>query len=208
MNFLKRLFSSKKETQPNAVNQEIRLQEDSYYPNPRIVKESEIEKFIRDSTSQEVEKWFNHYKAKGHYFFDSIYYSVQNKIAERDDEYYLSMLKEMDAEEVKEFMKVEKEEGTYFSEKVYDFAMRRMNQDKNLEYIDQIEKMTPEATLMWFLKQVDKNGFDYLDLDIEQKAHEKIFSIFIRGSISKQYRKKLFEYVFYSTSKWSRNREE
>jgi tetratricopeptide (TPR) repeat protein len=198
-NLFRRLFGSEKEKQIHPENKEIGFSEKEIYPNPKTIKESEIQKFIKNSSVNEVEKWFNHYKAKGHYFFDSIYYAVQNKIASTDDDYFIEQIKGMDSEGVKEFLREEKKEGTFFSDKVYDFAMRKMNEEKNDKYIELIENSTPEKVLTWHLKQDEKGGFDYLDKAVEQKAHDKIFSIIESGKVSKRYRKKFFEYIFYSS---------
>ncbi|MCF8245509.1 MAG: hypothetical protein K9J37_13540 [Saprospiraceae bacterium] len=197
-NFFKKIFGIDEPAPKPSASKSDEIAQHHYYPNPITVKESEIQKFIRESTPKEVEKWFEVYKSKGHYFFDSIYYAVQDKIASSEDDYYLSLLKDIDADEAKEFLKEEKEAGTYFSDKVYDTVLRKMNQDKNREYLDSIEEMTPEKTLTWFLKMNDKNGFDFLDPEIEIKAHDKILTIFQKGKIAKTYQKKLFDYCFYS----------
>lgn len=187
---IKKLFGSRK------TNSEPL---EDYYPNPGIIKEFEIQKFIKNRSASDVQNWFNYYKSKGHYFYESIYYSVQNKIASADDDYYIDQIKGMDSNEVKELLKEEKKEGVYFSNKVYNLIMRRINEENNQKFLEIIEVSSPKKVLTWYLKENERDAFKFLDNDIELKAHEKIFNIMQSESLTKKDRNAFFEYVFYLT---------
>lgn len=189
-NLLKKLFGFNKKKQTP-----VNVEREALYPDPKVVKTGEINKFIKTSTPEQVENWYYHYKSKGHYFFDNIYTTVQDKIASSDDNYYFDILKDMDSEEAKDFFREEKKDKVYFSDKVYEAFMRKINEDKNPKFLELIESSTPEKILTWYLKQEGKEGFEYLNSEVEEKAHKKIFSIIETGKIAKRYREKFIDYA-------------
>ncbi len=164
-------------------------------PDPKTAKESEILRFIKNASIAEVESWFYGHKQKGHNFFDSIYYAALDKIASKEDEFYLEQLKGMTAEEVKALYREERREGVYFSDTVYQIIMDIINSEKyQKKWEIDLNTISSQRVLTWYLKIADSEAFDYIPDELERIAKTKIETLFKDEKLSIPYQVKLLHY--------------